>query len=264
MRNSDFSSVTGKKAIGNREFDLLRIVQTSSLLVVLPIVWEFGVRVFDVPPAVLPAPSDMVSQFLQEPNFYLSNARFTITIVLAGFVIATVTGFIAGVCIFYIKFFRTVVYPFLTTIYLVPKVAFAPAIIIWLGVGASSALALATLIAFFPILINTFTGLQSVDDAYVEMVRGYNDSRLFVLRKIRLPAAAPQLVSGLKLSMIYSIVGVIVAEFLGSSQGIGHLIIQGTNLARTIEVFTGIAVVAVITMVLYGLIVGITNQVVYW
>ncbi len=241
-----------------------RIAQYLSLFILIPLMWEASVWWNDTPAAVLPAPSTIVSAFLQEPNHYLASARLTVTVVLAAFVIATVTGFIAGVCIYYIRFVREYVYPLLTAVTVVPKVAFAPAIIIWLGLGMSSALALALLIAFFPIMVNTYTGLQSVDEDYVDMVRSYNDSRLFIFRTIRLPAAAPQLASGLKLSMIYSIVGVVVAEFLGATDGLGQLIIAASRYARTVEMFTGVVIVAVISVVLYYSTAFVTSKVIYW
>jgi len=240
------------------------ILELFGPLVLLPIVWETGVVLLDIPTALLPRPSALIINFADNIDLYIKHSRSTVSIILAGFVLGSLTGNVAGIFVYHIDFFRETVYPILTTFAIVPKIAFAPALVIWLGVGWTSAIALIVLIVFFPVMINTFTGLYGVDDEYVDMIRIYNDSELFILWKLRLPKAAPQLVSGWKLGIIFSVIGAIVAEFLGSSVGLGYFIVKSANFVQTVDVFTSILVVAGIVVILYGSLTVITNRIVYW
>ena len=147
---------------------------------------------------------------------------------------------------------------------IVPKVAVAPLLVVWFGLGGTSRLLLAFLIAFFPMVINTATGLTSVDEDFVRMARAYMGSRWQIFTKIRLPHALPLIFGGMKISITLAVIGVVVAEFVAAQRGIGYLIVMANGLLDTPLMMAAITALSVMGLALYGVVAIVERAVIYW
>jgi len=239
-------------------------VEMAAITVLFLLVWEGYVRVFDVSAAVLPAPSRVVDVFVSNYPLFLEHTFISFRAIIAGFVVGTLLGFVCGLSVFYSSFVRIVFYPFLTMIAIIPKIAFAPLLVIWFGSGLFSKVTLAALVVFFPMLVNTYSGFKDIDDELLLMSDLYDTSELFTFAKIRLPNASPYLITGVKLGLIFSLIGTIVAEYIAGNSGIGYLIIDFSGKAQTPQAFGAMLSIIILSVVLYGVALLFEKRALHW
>ena len=161
----------------------------------------------------------------------------TFSAVVGGFALAIITGIPLAVMIVYSAFLRRVIYPLLLMVQSVPKVALAPLLLLWVGYGLKSNIIVAATVAFFPIVINTATGLESVDTELIELTRSLDAGTLRVFWRVRLPWALPYIFSSLKVAITLAVIGAIVAEFIGADKGLGYLILTSSGEMKTSLMF---------------------------
>jgi NitT/TauT family transport system permease protein len=154
--------------------------------------------------------------------------------------------------------------PYLVAFNAVPKVAFAPLIIIWLGLGIQSKIALSFLIAFFPIVVNTATGMYEIEPNLINLTRLMKAKKRQQFLKIRIPHSLPGMFDGFKIALPIAIIGAIVGEFVASREGLGHLIIAAGVQLNTELVFASILVIALGSVILYGLLAWVESKVLRW
>jgi NitT/TauT family transport system permease protein len=236
------------------------VVVTVAILVA----WEAAVRVLHVKAVLLPRPSLIARVLWERGPLILEHLWPTFYQVVLGFLLSVVGGVIVAVLITYSSIVRKGFYPLIVVSQIVPKVAVAPLLIVWFGLGDVSRLLLAFLIAFFPIVINTASGLTSVDDDFVRMARAYMGDRGQIFTKIRLPHALPLIFAGMKISITLAVIGVVVAEFVASQRGIGFLIVMANGLLDTPLMMAAITALSAMGLALYGLIALLERVVVYW
>lgn len=227
-------------------------------------VWEFGVTALGVKSVVLPAPSRIVRVLGERPDLLLGHLWPTFYETVAGFLISVVGGIAVALLITYSRIVRNGFYPLIVVSQIVPKVAVAPLFIVWFGTGHASRLLLAFLVAFFPMVINAAHGFQSVDEDILRMARAYMGRRRQIFFKIRLPHALPHIFAGMKISITLAVIGVIVAEFVASQEGIGYLIVFANGLLDTPLMMAAIAVLSLMGLALYALIAVLERVVIYW
>ena len=160
--------------------------------------------------------------------------------------------------------FRTSIYPLIIAFQVVPKVALAPLFIVWFGLGMTSRVLLVFVIAFFPMVVNTFAGIQSTDPVMVRMARSFSASRWTVFRCIEFPNALPYIFSGLKIGITFAVIGVVVAEFVTAQEGLGYLIIFAEGNIDTPLLMAALTVLGCLGMIFYGAIVGLEKLVIRW
>ena len=136
--------------------------------------------------------------------------------------------------------------PYITAIYSIPKIALAPLFIIWFGIGIESKVAVSAAIVFFVIFLNTYSGVREVNPLYVHTTRIMGGGEGAVLRHVIVPSAAAWVITGLKVSVPYALVGTVIGEFMSANRGIGYLISQATGLFNTTSVYAGILVLALV------------------
>jgi NitT/TauT family transport system permease protein len=226
--------------------------------------WEVLVWFYQLPPVLLPAPSLILATFVSRYQLLLLHLWPTFYQIVIGFILSVVGGVTVAICLTYSRIFRFGVYPIIVIAQIVPKVAVAPLLVLWFGTGATSRLILAFLVAFFPMVINAVVGFTSVDPDTLNLARSYMGSRANVFIKIRLPHALPNLFAGMKVSITLAVIGVIVAEFVASQQGIGYLIIWSNGLLDTPLMFAAIILLSAVGLALYGLIAAVESVVVFW
>jgi NitT/TauT family transport system permease protein len=226
--------------------------------------WEVLCRWAAVPVWLLPSPSLIAAAFVQWQHLLPIHVLATTYAVIGGFVLAVLVGVPIAVLIVYSPFLRRVIFPFLLILQSVPKVAIAPLLLIWVGYGLQSNIVVAAIVAFFPIVINTATGLEAVSPELIELSRVLDTSKLKIFWKLRLPWALPYLFSGMKVAMTLSVIGAVVGEFIGSDKGLGYLILTASSNMNTALVFAVVAVLSVLGIVAYYAVVLIERLLCPW
>ena len=226
--------------------------------------WEVVVRALGVKPVLLPAPTLIARVLWTRAPLILEHMWPTFYEIVLGFLLSVAGGVLVAVLITYSTIARKGFYPLIVVSQIVPKVAVAPLLVVWFGLGGTSRLLLAFLIAFFPMVINTATGLASVDGDLVRMARAYMGDRWQIFAKIRLPAALPLVFGGMKISITLAVIGVVVAEFVAAQRGIGYLIVMANGLLDTALMMAAIVALSVMGLALYGAIALAERAVIYW
>jgi NitT/TauT family transport system permease protein len=223
-------------------------------IIVLFAAWQWLVRLFKVPPLILPAPSEIFVNLWAKQSLYLAFAVPTLIEILFGFVVAGATGILLGILVSFSTFAKRTVYPLLVSSQMVPKVAIAPVFIIWFGTGLQAKVSIAFLIAFFPIMISTMVGLDAIDPDMVTLFRSMGAGPVRTFTKLRLPAALPNIFAGLKIGMSLAVVGAIVAEFVAADRGLGYYLLYANGQLDTTGVFGAILLLTVIGIALYYMV----------
>ena len=223
----------------------------TAILAGLFAAWELACRLGRVPQWLLPAPSQIVTELWDARAILPGHVLVTATEVAAGFGAAVLAGVPLSVLIVSSPLARKVTYPPLLILQSVPKVALAPVILLWVGYGTGSKILIAALTAFFPIIINTTTGMNAVPAELLELSRSLDAPALKTFWKVRLPFAMPYLFSGMKVAMALAVIGAVVGEFVGSDRGLGYLILTFSSTMNTPLVFGAMAVLAILGIVMF-------------
>jgi NitT/TauT family transport system permease protein len=201
---------------------------------------------------------------VESAGVLLEHAWITTGEALAGLALAGVAGVTLAVLIVLSPAIRSVAMPTLVAFNAIPKVAFAPLLIIWIGIGFESKVAMAFLIAFFPIVVNTTTGMSDVEPELLNLLRLMRASQRQMFVKIRLPHALPAIFDGFKIALPLAIIGALVGEFVAASEGLGYLIVVGGIQLNTELVFACVTLIAAISVVLYELLVFVERRTLRW
>lgn len=218
------------------------------------LVWEIWVRVSGTPTFVLPPPSAIFARIATDFPLLLVNARVTFLEVVYGFGLAITVGIPIALGIFYWRPFERAVYPLLVALQTVPKVALAPILVLWFGFGWAPKVIVAFLISFFPIVIATVVGLQSLNQNMVYLVRSMGASEWQTFFKVRLPAALPNIFGGFKVGAGLSVVGAIIGEYVASDRGLGYLQLTANAEFDTVLTFAALIMIIMIGVTLFFVI----------
>ena len=210
-------------------------------------------------PLILPNPYDVFMRLVS----YFINGRIwphllmTTQEILAGFVLGSVLGLGFGTLVSESDIARKVIMPYIIVTQALPKFALAPMLVIWFGFGMAPKVIIAALIAFFPLVENTFMGLTTTPQPQLELFRALRASRITTLLKLRIPHAVPAIFSGFRVALMLSLVGAVVAEYVGANQGLGALIIVSQGTLDTELMFVAFVILTVLGLCLdwlYGLV----------
>jgi NitT/TauT family transport system permease protein len=230
------------------------------------LLWEGGVRLLQVPAFILPPPSAVVGKAGTDlaSGVIFPHLWQTLTEILAGFTAAALCGTGLGTAIALVPALRRTLYPFVLASQTIPKVAIAPLFIIWFGYGIQSKIVTVALIAFFPIIVNVIVGLETVDPRRLLLMRALKGSAWQTYLKVRLPSMLPFLFAGLEIAIIFSVIGAIVAEFIGASVGLGSVIIQRQAAVDVAGVFSVLVYLSVMGIVLNLILKLIARPFAFW
>lgn len=242
------------------------IAKMVAFYATLLIAWEVLVPYFEVPRYIAPTPSAVVVALYSGLVYgtFLHDLRITLFEMLFGFAIAVVGGMTLGALIVEVRFVDRVIYPLIVALQSIPKIAMAPLLLIWIGFGIESKIAMAALVAFFPMLISTVNGLRSYDRDMHQMFLSLSASRWQQLRYLKLPAAVPFLVAGLDVSFIFALLGAIVGEFVGASAGLGYTIIQLQFQLDTAGVFAILVILGCVGVTGHTIIGFLGRRAAFW
>jgi NitT/TauT family transport system permease protein len=191
--------------------------------------WQAYVDLFHVSRIVLPSPSDILKVSWQRYDLLLNETWPTFLESVYGFALALLIGVPMAVCVANSRILNLSLYPILIATQSVPKVAIAPIILVWFGLGMQSKLAIAFLVAFFPVVVDTATGLQATPPGLIELGRSLRASRWQMFWKVQLPAALPFVFSGAKVAVTLAVIGAVIGEFVGATNGLGNLLLSANS-----------------------------------
>lgn len=240
-----------------------RILETLLFWGAFALLWEYGVSISGVRSYLVPTLGKVVAAGWEQRELLAEGCKVTLTEVLAGFALACAGGVALGLAIHFSALARRTVYPLVTALQSMPKIALAPLMIVWFGYGFASKLASAFLFAFFPLVVATMGGLAGIAANLDEHFRALGASRWDTLVRLQLPSALPSVADGVRIAMPLAVIGAIVGEFIGSEQGLGHLMTMATANAQTDLMFAAILAVTVLASLLYWAVEAVSNLV-WW
>jgi len=255
----------GMKPIRLKSFNpnfLLRLL----LIVAFLAVWEAIVWLFAIPLFILPAPSAIFFALWNgiTSALYLDHVWVTLAETLLGFALGSILAFTFGISVALSRRVEYFLYPFIVMFQAMPKVALAPLIIIWFGLGLTSKVVSAALVAFFPLMVNTIVGLRSADEDRINLMRSLAATRGQIFWMLQLPNAMPYIFAGLEIAMIFALIGAIVAEFVGAQSGLGMLM-QSMNFTMDVAgQFSVLLILSVLGLLLNTAVTEIRRRVLFW
>lgn len=232
--------------------------------------WQVVVTLELISRILLPGPLETWEEIVDSAQNILTGGHvaealwITTQEVILGFIAAAVFGFALGVLVGETKFGQRAVMPYLVGFNALPKVAFAPVFVAWLGFGINSKVVMALFIAFFPVIVDTAAGLASTDRDTVMLFRSMGATRWQTLRKLKLPTAMPFIFAGLKTAAVFSVVGAVVGEYLGGGSGLGELVRLSAQQLRIDRVFALIMYLSLIGLALFGIIGWLERRLIFW
>jgi len=236
---------------------IVRFVLPVLGLALLIGVWHVYVVAFDVPAVVLPRPKLVLDSTILNWPLVVSEGWITLLESFYGFVLAFVLGVPLAVAIAGSRTLNLMFYPLLIATQSLPKVALAPLILVWLGTGMQSKLAIAWLVAFFPIVVDTATGLRNTPAEYLDLATSVRASPFQTFWKIRFPAALPFVISGSKVAITLAVIGAVIGEFIGSNEGLGNLLLVANSQVNIPLAFACLIGLAVIGIGLYAAVAAV-------
>lgn len=230
----------------------------------LLVVWQAGVWIFDVSELLLPAPTAVLRETAKIAPLLLENAGSTVGASLVGFAAAALGGVALGILLVSSNVTEKAVFPLLLMSQTMPKIAVTPLLLIWFGYGMKSKIIVAFLMAFFPVLIDTMVGLRATPNELLLLARSIGACPLTVFRMFRLPYALPYIFGGLRVAAVFAVTGAVVAEFVGAENGLVYLLVVAQSQYQTSVVFGIIALLSILTMLLFGLVELVERRAIPW
>jgi NitT/TauT family transport system permease protein len=203
---------------------------------------------------LVPSPSATFRVLTGQWSYVWHNTWVTCYETLLGFAVAAAAGVLAAVMMAYSSTAERTLYPLLLFAQVIPKIAVAPLFVVWLGFGLGPKILIVVLIAFFPVVVATATGLKSIDPELLELAATMGAGPLRTFAKIRFPAALPHLFTGLKVAVTLAVTRAVVGEFVGAGEGLGFVILQANGNLDTPTLFAGLLVLSAIGVVLFALV----------
>ncbi|MDZ5809965.1 ABC transporter permease [Halorubrum sp. AD140] len=225
--------------------------------------WWAIVAAFDVPSYLLPPPDAVAAVIAGNPGLFVRNAVATAEKVAIGGTVGIAIGFVLAALIAHLPWLRRAVYPYLVTVRVLPKIAIAPLLLIYVGTGTTTAVVFIGLIAFFPMVLSTAAGFDRVPDEQRDLLRSVDAGSLDAFLRLELPYAVPDLFAGLKQSVTLAVIGAVVAEWIVADSGLGYLILLASENVQVDLMLAALAVLVALGLSLYGLIV-LTQRRVGW
>lgn len=254
----DLTLASGLRA---KRRSLPKVPWKSALVVLYPLVaaavlfglWEAAVVIFDVKQYILPRPTEVLSMMVEERTYLIDQAKVTLQEIVVGFLLSVAVGLPLALAITLWRPVERALYPLVIASQAVPKVAIAPLFIVWFGFGMLPKVLVVTMIAFFPVLVNSITGFRSIEVEKIYLAQSMGASKAQTFVKFRLPNALPSIFAGLKLAATMSVLGAVVAEFLGAEKGLGRVLTLANGNLDTPLLFAAVGYLSIIGLAVFGL-----------
>jgi NitT/TauT family transport system permease protein len=255
-----------KRTQGRYAVETKRFLAWLASAILLLFFWQWYVTHFKVSPAVFPTPFAVWESLVVNiaDGTFLRDLYITLKEVMIGFSIGSSLGFLLALAISEFRPVKTILYPYIIAFQSVPKSALAPMFLIWFGFGIESKVALVVAAVFFPVLINTLSGLDRTDPDQLDMLRAYCGKRWRVFLRCKLPSALPPLFAGLELAIVMAMISAVVSELLGSVGGLGYRILTfNTNLDMAGQ-FACLILLSMTGFTLHSIVKFVGNRMIFW
>ncbi|MEO1016686.1 MAG: ABC transporter permease [Pseudomonadota bacterium] len=226
----------------------LRAILTGLGLIAL---WQATIMISGVPPFILPGPAAVFTVLVERAPLIAHHASITATEIIAGIIIGTMIGVMSALLLVSFQTARRWLLPVLVISQALPVFALAPLLVLWLGYGMGSKIAMAVLIIYFPVTAAFFDGLRRIEPGWLELARVMNARPSATLMQIRIPAALPAFGSGLRVAASVAPIGAVVGEWVGSSGGLGYLMLHANARMQIDLMFAALLVLAAMGLGLY-------------
>ena len=226
--------------------------------------WQLYVSAFGINRIVLPGPVDIARAAVANWAILMRETWPTFLESVLGFVLAVVIGIPVAVCVASSRVLNLTLYPMLIATQSVPKVAVAPIILVWFGLGLQSKLVIAFLVAFFPIVVDTATGMRQTPAGLIELARSLRASSLQIFMKVQFPAALPSIFAGAKVAVTLAVIGAVIGEFVGSLNGLGNLLLTANSQLDSPLAWAALIWLSVLGIVLFAAVVAVERLVMPW
>jgi putative hydroxymethylpyrimidine transport system permease protein len=224
------------------------------LLLFILVIWESAVRLHLIPAFILPAPSSIGIALIEHRQLLRPHLLATLQEILVGFVLSVICGSLLGTGMFLFRPLEKAIYPFLIISQTIPLIALSPIFIMWFGYTLWSKVAVVFLTAFFPVVVSTYDGLRTSGQAYKDLLLTFGANRWQLLAKTQIPLALPSFFSGLKLSIVYCVIGATIGEWLGGSKGLGYFSRRMAGNMQSAEMFAAVFLLSALGVVLFLMI----------
>ena len=245
-----------------KSFDITKVYPLF-IVIGAVLLWQATVKLLNVSPLVLPAPTDILYAASKQYKVLIDHGLASSLAVIEGFIVGGSVGIALGVILMYFEVLNKALMPILVFFQTMPKVAIAPVIIVWFGLGNLSKVVLASTIVFFAVMINTMDGLR-IRPEYLDLARVNNASDWQIMMKIRIQNALPNIFTGLRLGTTLAVIGVTVAEFVGSQKGLGHLMVLYQAYFKTSEMFATIILLSILGYLFYEFLKIVEKKLLPW
>lgn len=228
------------------------------------IAWHLIVSLTGVPAFIFPAPASVLRTFVDQFPLLMHHALITTAEILCGLFLGSLLGIISATSLALYTPARRWALPLMVVSQSLPVFALAPLLTLWFGYGMGSKIVMATLIIYFPVTAATFDGLRHTSSSMIDLARTLNASSFSILMHIRLPAALPSISSGIRVATSVAPIGAVVGEWVGSSQGLGYLMLQANGRMQTDLMFAALLCLCLMTYGLYSLVSYLLDRALYW
>lgn len=226
---------------------------------------EGSVRSGTVPAFIIPAPSQVLAAIWEYRSaLFLKHLPVTLWEVLLGLFLSVIGGVLLAVSMFYSRAIEKMVYPLVVISQTIPIIAISPIFILWFGYTVWSKVAVTVLIAFFPMVVNTYDGLKQGDREYGELLRAMGAGKWKVFIKVQIPMALPAFFSGLKMALVFCVIGATIGEWLGASEGLGYFTRRMSSSMRVDAVFGAVVILSLLGIVLFMIAALLERSLLRW
>jgi NitT/TauT family transport system permease protein len=214
--------------------------------------WWAVVVTLHPPPYVLPSPASVAARLAGNPGLYLQNAAATVEKVLVGGSVGALAGLVLGTLVAHVDLLRDTLVPYLVALRVLPKIAVAPVLLIYFGLGFQTAVLFIALISFFPVTISTAAGFERTPGSHLDLLDSVAAGPFRTFLRVRVPYALPDVFAGLKQAAALAVVGAVVAEWLVSTNGLGYLILISSENIQTSVLLAALVVLLVVGLLVYA------------
>ena len=226
--------------------------------------WQAYVSAFGVSRIVLPGPLDIAQAARANWVILMRETWPTFLESVLGFALAVAIGIPVAVCVASSRVLNLTLYPILIATQSVPKVAVAPIILVWFGLGLQSKLVIAFLVAFFPIVVDTATGMRATPAGLIELARSLRATWLQIFIKVQFPAALPSIFAGAKVAVTLAVIGAVIGEFVGAVNGLGNLLLSANAQLDSPLAWAALVWLSVLGIALFAAVVAVERLVMPW
>jgi NitT/TauT family transport system permease protein len=253
-----------KPAHGSLQRMLMQGLPVVATFAVVILLWQALVVLFGVSPFIVPAPTDVAHALAAGSPLYAQNLLATLYSTVVAFVLAISLGIVLGALVSEVRWIWRTLYPLLIAFQAMPRIALTPMIVVWFGFGYTSKIVVGVFSAFFPVFLNMVHGLQTAEPDQITLMRSFRASRAQIFWKIKFPHALPFLLAGANIAIIFAMLSVIVAEFLGSNVGMGFLIVNQSAQMDAAGVFANIIILSVVGLIFHYGLQYVGKRLLFW